>query len=327
MRHEISSRQRATMFHRSLSLYVMRHTSLSIARTIAFVALATNVAAQVPPSLRVGFVATADSRDSVAAAIERGVRLGAEEARRTANLFGGDVLLFAENSAGNPERAASRLLAARNVQVLIGSSATDADALSRFAETHGIVFFNTVSRAASLRTACRRYSFHIEASDPMYENALKRTAASRPVIGMAVLWAPTLERYGASQINDRFRAKYRMGMDGNAWAGWVAVKIAAESALRAGSAQPAAIRSYLESSATTFDAHKGWPLSFRASDHQLRQPLYVVVREAQPGRPSANPREVPELRELSASGATPDAKRLLDALIPESASRCSRNSR
>src|SRR4051812_20739161 len=122
MRHEISSHQRATNFQSLSSLYAMRHTSLGITGIIAFVALGTKaVVAQVPPSLRVGFVATGNSRDSVAASTERGVRLGAEEARRTANLFGGDVLLFAENSAGNPERAASRLLAASKVQVLVGS--------------------------------------------------------------------------------------------------------------------------------------------------------------------------------------------------------------
>jgi ABC transporter substrate binding protein (PQQ-dependent alcohol dehydrogenase system) len=92
-----------------------------------------------------------------------------------------------------------------------------------------------------------------------------------------VLWAGTLERYGASQINNRFRARYQTPMDGGAWAGWVAVKIAAEAALRAHSVKAGAILSYLETPSTTFDGHKGWPLSFRSWDHQLRQPLYAVA--------------------------------------------------
>ena len=140
----------------------------------------------------------------------------------------------------------------------------------------------------------------------MYSNAalLGRQAPARSLGGVlsgaaddsVVLWGSTLERYGASQINDRYRARYRTGMDGAAWAGWAAVKIAAEAALRTKSTDPAKLIEYLESSATSFDGHKGWPLSFRFADHQLRQPLYVVT----PARARASAREqlhdVPELR-------------------------------
>jgi hypothetical protein len=53
-----------------------------------------------------------------------------------------------------------------------------------------------------------------------------------------------------------------------------------ESALRARSAEPAALLRYLESDAAQFDGHKGRPLSFRSWDHQLRQPLYVTAPSA-----------------------------------------------
>ena len=109
-------------------------------------------------------------------------------------------------------------------------------------------------------------------------------------------------------------------MDGSAWAGWVAVKIAAEAALRARSVRPTALLAYLESQSTSFDGHKGWPLSFRSTDHQLRQPLYVVA-------PSPKAREgtqdIPALGALAAGGA--NANQLLDALMPRSMPRCAWN--
>jgi hypothetical protein len=54
-------------------------------------------------------------------------------------------------------------------------------------------------------------------------------------------------------------------MDSLAWASWMAVKIAAEMALRA-----------MPLERLRFDGHKGEPLWFRPEDHVLKQPLYVV---------------------------------------------------
>jgi ABC-type branched-subunit amino acid transport system substrate-binding protein len=286
-----------------------------------------------PDTLRIGLL-TAVGTNPQAQSIERGVRLGAAEAKQTANLFGDDVQLY-EASAGNDVvAAASRLLSQRQVQVLIGASATDANALSKLAEQRRIVVLNVASRAQSLRAACGRYTFHVEASDAMYANAalLGRQASTRSLGAVlsgsaedsVVLWGAGLERYGASQINDRYRARYRTGMDGNAWAGWVAVKIIAEAALRARSSEPDRLIEYLENPATSFDGHKGWPLSFRFADHQLRQPLYVMTRAR--GASRAAFRDVPELR-----GTTPQENpqqptrlnQLLDRLIASpTAPRC-----
>ena len=220
------------------------------------------------------------------------------------------------------------MLSQRQIQVIIGSSAADADTLSRFAEAHHIVFFNIVSRSERLRAVCRQYTFHIEATDAMYANAsraLSKELQARPrlaapaAVDSTVLWGPSLERYGASQINDRYRAKYRAGMDGSAWAGWVAVKIAAEAALRARSSDPSRILAYLQTPGMQFDGHKGWPLTFRGGDHQLRQPLYAVARTAGAGStPSQTLRDVPELRAISPSGTANEGARashILDRLI------------
>jgi hypothetical protein len=107
-------------------------------------------------------------------------------------------------------------------------------------------------------------------------------------------------------------------MDGGAWAGWVSVKIASESALRSGSSAASRLLSYLEARGTSFDGHKGWPLTFRIADHQLRQPLYVASHEStDPHRETF--RDVPELRASMAQG-TPGGEaqldRSLDRLIP-----------
>lgn len=88
-------------------------------------------------------------------------------------------------------------------------------------------------------------------------------------------WLPTLERYGAAQLNDRFRARFgpSAGMRGPAWAGWFAAKAVAEAALRARADTAAALHRALHSA--RFDGHKGAPLAF-APDGTLAQPLYIA---------------------------------------------------
>ena len=101
----------------------------------------------------------------------------------------------------------------------------------------------------------------------------------------ATPWLPTLERFGAAQLNDRFRARFAgAAMTGAAWCGWFALKAVGESALRARDAAPGAVRRQLL--ASRFDGHKGSPLSF-SPDQQLMQPLYVAG--ANPARPFEAP--------------------------------------
>jgi hypothetical protein len=285
------------------------------------VCVALRLHAQSPPTranvLRIGLL-TAVSASPHSTSVERGVQLGVAEAKRTAGLFGNDVELYEAGAGADAAASATRLSSERKVDVLIGTSPADAEALSKLAEQRHIVFLNVASRARTLRAACRRYTLHVEASEAMYASAtLMSTGAPGlgstrvATVDSVVLWAPTLERYGAAQINDRYRAKYRVGMDGGAWAGWVAVKIASESALRARSSEPARLLAYLASPSTTFDGHKGWPLSFRVADHQLRQPLYVVTDA---GTASPAVRDVPELRASSPQASQGESARLNQAL-------------
>jgi hypothetical protein len=112
-------------------------------------------------------------------------------------------------------------------------------------------------------------------------------------------------------------------MDGFAWAGWAAVKIATEAALRTRSTSPAKLLAYLESPTTQFDGHKGWSLKFRPADHQLRQPLYIAMISGAGGYRYS---DVPELRDDSSLGgaANPGARTpygMLDSLLASPDSR------
>jgi hypothetical protein len=86
-------------------------------------------------------------------------------------------------------------------------------------------------------------------------------------------WHPDLERFGAEQLNERFRRRFGQPMDEGAWHGWMAVKIATELALQI---PPGASRTLISALETSiFDGHKGDQLRF-GEDHYLVQPVYLV---------------------------------------------------
>ncbi|HUQ99963.1 MAG TPA: hypothetical protein VM166_10940 [Gemmatimonadaceae bacterium] len=274
--------------------------------------------------LRIGLIVPV-SPSPAATSVARGVRLGASESKQTAALFGGDVELFEVTATGPAEviTAAQRLLSRSKVHILIGVRAEDIDALSRFAEAHSVLLMNAASRTGTLRSACRRHTFHLEAADIAYQNAIAlgrsdalRAGAPRgtdAVSDSVVLWSSVLVRFGASQLSDRFRTMFNADMNGEAWAGWIAVKTASEAVLHTRSAESKSVIAYLEAASTQFDGHKGWPLTFRRSDHQLRQPLYIVA----PSRGkrtdgSRSIRDVPDISELSSGAQVPST--VLDRL-------------
>jgi ABC-type branched-subunit amino acid transport system substrate-binding protein len=313
----LRDQQLSASVQRFVAQSVILFSALAVSSRIAN-AQATNV------RLRIGLIVPA-SPSPLALSVARGARLGAAESKRTAALFGGDVQLYDIAASGQAALnvAAVQMLSRGKVHVLISAAAEDVDALSRFAEEHNLIFMNAASRRGSLRSACRRHTFHVEAPDVAYQNALalgrrqiaeprgipRTGAASDPV----VLWSGALVRFGASQINARYRAMFNTDMDAGAWAGWIAVKIAAEAALRAGSAQPKSLITYLEASSTQFDGHKGWPLTFRRADHQLRQPLYIVAASGTARRGNASSiQDVPDIGQLSSGMQEPST--LLDRL-------------
>src|SRR5271166_82253 len=114
-------------------------------------------------------------------------------------------------------------------------------------------------------------------------------ARPRPVMGSIdlepVAWHWTWERHGAPQVNSRFEKKSGgRHMAGPDWAAWLAVEMVVQSALRTHSAEFAKQRIFIFG-AGTFDGDKGFALSVRPWDHQVRQGIllaapYEVVAEA-----------------------------------------------
>lgn len=167
----------------------------------------------------------------------RGAQLGAEEAGRTAELLGARFELVTDLDG---------------VMAVVGQ-----------VEHPGVPLLTTGDM--NQPGPPRPNVFHVSSTLAERQTALARWGGEG---GQVVDWHPSLTRFGAEQLNSRFEARFGAPMDSLAWASWMAVKIAAELALRG-----------LPLERLRFDGHKGEPLWFRPEDHVLHQPLYVVVGE------------------------------------------------
>ncbi len=102
--------------------------------------------------------------------------------------------------------------------------------------------------------------------------------AAAPTIGTnnrVTTWEPTLDAYGAREMNARYRQQFREPMDSSAWATYQAVKILYEAAFFGGSIEPAAVVAFMAAPTSVFDVYKGIGTSFRGWDRQLRQTLFL----------------------------------------------------
>ncbi|MBS3964452.1 MAG: ABC transporter substrate-binding protein [Methylomonas sp.] len=108
-----------------------------------------------------------------------------------------------------------------------------------------------------------------------------RTWLPRPVIGtqglIATAWHRTHEQWGAVQLQNRFLETTGRWMEEEDYAAYLAVRAIGEASVRAKSSQVQAIKDYMLSNAFTLQGYKGVPLSFRAWDGQLRQPILLAA--------------------------------------------------
>ena len=106
------------------------------------------------------------------------------------------------------------------------------------------------------------------------------TAAPRPVVGTQGLtpaaWGRAVEAWGAVQLQGRFAKLASREMRAVDWAGWMAANAVTQAAAQLKSADPAGIRRLLLSETFEVGGFKGRPLSFRAWNGQLRQPVFVL---------------------------------------------------
>ncbi|MDQ3995817.1 MAG: hypothetical protein M3303_02230 [Gemmatimonadota bacterium] len=270
----------------------------------AYAAIVLAVTSFIPPrvegmtsgtrdTLRIGVLLSADAADTARAeSIRRGVELGVEEASRTAALFGLTVEVVTERGrAGADVLLAARRLAARPLAAMIAApNDADCGALRVLAADRRVLLLNLdCAGDVPRRGACNRFLLYIRPGHATTTRARDRiaTAASEsdddpPVIA---LWHHTLSRFGAAQLNERFRRRFALEMESTAWAGWMAMKILAEAALRGRSVGAIDLARYLARPDARFDGHKGEPLSVDRASGELRQPLYVL-QPAAPGRPA-----------------------------------------
>jgi hypothetical protein len=204
--------------------------------------------------LRVGLLLD----DATPRALQHGFELGIVEATRAAELFRATI-------TSSPARTV-RALARSGCTVIIGGvgRAPDASAAQRDSSNGRLLYLNAAAAANELRTpACGALAFHVAPSAAMKE--------------ATTAWDQRLSRFGAGQLNDRYRHRFGQAMTEEAWCGWMAVKVAWEAALRARSVGGADVAAVLLRPATGFDGHKGRALRFNAADRQLYQPMYAVT--------------------------------------------------
>ena len=205
-----------------------------------------------------------------------GARLAAEEASHGAALFGAGPV---ELTVGPVDQVLGR-----NVIAVLATEASMDGCLhlADLAGEHGALFMNATCTDDALRgDKCRISTFHVAPSNSMLSDAIddarQHAGAPKPQGAVATAWDASLERFGADTLNNRFRARFTASMTGEAWCAWFAVKVLGEASLRARSVEARPIAAYLRGVTAQFDGHKGRPLSFRAWDNQLRQPLYVIA--------------------------------------------------
>ncbi|MDQ7089625.1 MAG: ABC transporter substrate-binding protein [Methylococcales bacterium] len=108
-----------------------------------------------------------------------------------------------------------------------------------------------------------------------------RTWLPRPVIGtqglIATAWHKTHEQWGAVQIQNRFKEAAGRSMEEVDYGAYLAVRAIGEASVRAKSNQLAPIKAYLLGDQLALQGYKGKPLSFRAWNGQLRQPILLAA--------------------------------------------------
>jgi ABC transporter substrate binding protein (PQQ-dependent alcohol dehydrogenase system) len=109
---------------------------------------------------------------------------------------------------------------------------------------------------------------------------LYNTWDPRPIVGTEGLspraWAPSVEQWGAAQLQSRFRKLAGRGMSGADYGAWAALRAIAEGVTRTNAADAPTLRAYLLSDAFEMGGFKGRKMSFRPWNGQLRQPIPLV---------------------------------------------------
>ncbi|HTN63165.1 MAG TPA: ABC transporter substrate-binding protein [Devosia sp.] len=174
--------------------------------------------------------------------------------------------------------------------------------------------------AAGIEAAVTGFPFPETQTRAFFEAS--RQAAPQLGTGMrATEWEPTLDAYGARELNARYQSRWHEPMESSAWATYQAVKIFYEAAIFTSSIKPKDVIAYMEAPETVFDVWKGIGTSFRPWDRQLRQSLFLVKIDEKATDPKLVGQLVGELPAIYMPGTDPIER--LDQLGDlEGQSRC-----
>ena len=141
-----------------------------------------------------------------------------------------------------------------------------------------LAIFNITANDTKLRELCRDNLFHIGPSAAMLADAEAQWRRHAPdSAARARAWHRTFQKYAAAQLNIRFKKQFATDMDDDAWAGWAAMKLLADTLVRQPSLGGADLIEALKTN-QAFDGQKGADLSFRETG-QLRQPVLLVEQD------------------------------------------------
>jgi hypothetical protein len=199
--------------------------------------------------IRVAFVSKSAGERAWTSLVEEGVKFGIQDARRAARPLGREVVLHPmREQSGDPD-----------FTVTAGAERVTVQPRGR-SDCIFDIRVRTERRAAALA------SWTSGGACSGCPEAPRRSSAVR-----ILEWHPTLDRFGASELNQRFQRSTGSAMTAPAWLGWVAVKAAIETTLR--SERPLDCETLARA---RVDGHKGRLLTFDRSTRELVQPLYVV---------------------------------------------------
>jgi hypothetical protein len=248
--------------------------------SLAGSALAGAAARATPGPLHLGLLAVGGGRLAAEAAL--GADFGAAEAALTARVLGRELLLARSTAADHAPAAVQAAELADSGAVALVTS-TCGEALLQVERAVSIPVLTTLPLDLAPSSGRFEVAARLAARGDALERLRRPVPDLRPLaeapdgepvadgVAWVAEWHASLARFGAEQLNERFARLHGRGMTGPAWCGWMAVKAAAEAALRARDGGIAAALSLLR-----FDGHKGSPLAFR--EGALRPSLHLVGR-------------------------------------------------
>lgn len=108
-----------------------------------------------------------------------------------------------------------------------------------------------------------------------FADALRYGDGASPAAFWPSLWHSGLFRFGARELNNRFREAFDRPMGPQGWANWTAVKLLGDLLVSPPREEGRGLVERLEQE-VAFDGYKGPPLSFRPWNHQMGQGMYVL---------------------------------------------------